>query len=102
MVLREYSIIFFVANSTPPLRKDWKVVVNAPHHFSGAISVTYIGAACVSANYFIIFFNKIFQKVVYKPIPLLIIHFPKRKTFYSHTNSWSIIHDTLNSLIFFI
>ena len=32
-------------------------------------------------------------------IGLLIIHFPKRKTFYSHTNSWSIIHDTLNSLI---
>ena len=45
------------------------------------------------------FFHKIIQKVVYKPIPLLIIHFPKRKSFYSRTNSWSIIHDTLNSLI---
>ena len=30
---------------------------------------------------------------------LMIIHFPKREAFYSHTNSWSIIHDTLNSLI---
>ena len=30
---------------------------------------------------------------------LMIIHFPKREAFYSNTNSWSIIHYTLNSLI---
>ena len=36
-----------VATSAPPLRKDWKAVVNAPRHFGGAISATYIGAACV-------------------------------------------------------
>ena len=46
-----------VANSTP-LRRDWKDVANVPRHFGGAISVTYIGAACVSTNYFFIFFLK--------------------------------------------
>lgn len=44
-----------VASSAPPLRKDWKAVVNAPRHFGGAISVTYIGAACVRTDYSIIF-----------------------------------------------
>ena len=41
-----------VANSAPPLRKDWKAVVNAPRHFGGAISATYIGAACVRTLFY--------------------------------------------------